>query len=61
MDDLWTHDLVPFRAAVEAGIDSVMVSHVMLNALDSTYPATISPPIIQSLLREKIGYLTLSN
>lgn len=56
LEDLWAHDLVPFRAAVEAGIDAVMVSHVMLNAMDSQYPATISPPIIQNLLREKIGY-----
>lgn len=56
MDDLWAHDLMPFRAAVEAGIDAVMVTHVMLNALDSQYPATISPPIIQNLLREKIGF-----
>jgi beta-N-acetylhexosaminidase len=53
---LWDNDLVPFRAAVEAGVKTVMVSHVTIEALDSQYPATLSLVITKQLLREKIGF-----
>ncbi len=56
VDYLWEQDLVPFRAAVEAGVASVMVSHVKFEALDPDYPATLSPVIVQRLLREEMGY-----
>jgi beta-N-acetylhexosaminidase len=56
VDYLWDSDLVPFRAAVEAGVASVMVSHVKFEALDPEYPATLSPVIVSLLLREEIGY-----
>lgn len=49
-------ELVPFRAAAEAGADAVMAAHVLLPRLDPDYPATLSPAIITGLLREKIGY-----
>jgi beta-glucosidase len=46
-------DLTPFRAAVAAGVASVMTAHVAYPALDPTdRPATISPPIIGRLRRE---------
>ena len=56
LDYLWDQDLVPFRAAVAAGVASVMVSHVKFAALDAEYPATLSPVIVQRLLREEMGY-----
>lgn len=56
LDFLWEHDLIPFRAVVEAGIASVMISHVKFEALDSEYPSTMSPAIITGLLREEIGF-----
>lgn len=56
VDYLWDGDLVPFRAAVEAGVASVMVSHVKFEALDPEHPATLSPVIVPRLLREEIGY-----
>ena len=56
LDYLWDQDLVPFRAAVAAGVASVMVSHVKFAALDAEYPATLSPVIVKRLLREEIGY-----
>ena len=56
LDYLWEQDLVPFRAAVAAGVASVMVSHVKFEALDSEYPATLSPVIVERLLREEMGY-----
>lgn len=53
---LYEHDLVPFRAAVEAGVSSVMMTHVRFDALDNQFPATMSPIVIQRLLREEMGF-----
>jgi beta-glucosidase-like glycosyl hydrolase len=45
-------DLAPFRAALDAGVASVMTAHVAFSALDpSGVPATLSAPILTSLLR----------
>lgn len=50
-------ELVPFRAAIEAGVDSVMTAHVAYPALDpSGTPATFSAPILRSLLRDELGF-----
>ncbi|GAB4068138.1 glycoside hydrolase family 3 protein [Angustibacter speluncae] len=50
-------DEPPFRAAVEAGIDSIMTAHIVVPSLDpSEDPATLSQPILTGLLRERLGY-----
>ncbi|GAA4822661.1 glycoside hydrolase family 3 protein [Streptomyces ziwulingensis] len=50
-------DAPPFRAAIEAGIDSIMTGHLVVPALDdSGDPATLSRPILTGLLREELGY-----
>lgn len=50
-------DLAPFRAAAEAGADSVMTAHVAYPALDpEARPATLSPPILDTLLRGELGF-----
>ena len=50
-------DLPPFRAAVDAGIDSIMTAHIQFPSLDPTgRPATLSRPILTDLLREELGY-----
>ena len=48
-------DLPPFRAAVEAGVPMVMVSHLVYPALDPERPVSLSPAAIQ-LLREELGF-----
>ncbi len=53
---LYEIDLPPFRAAVQAGVDIIMTSHILFPALDSQYPATLSPFILQELLREEMGF-----
>ncbi|MGW3120195.1 glycoside hydrolase family 3 protein [Streptomyces sp. NPDC001107] len=55
---LWEKlDAVPFRAAVRAGIDSIMTAHIQFPALDdSGDPATLSHPILTGILREELGY-----
>ncbi|MBI5669247.1 MAG: beta-N-acetylhexosaminidase [Chloroflexi bacterium] len=55
-DYLYQYDLVPFRAAVAAGVAAVMVNHVRFDGLDAQYPATLSPRVIGDLLRRDIGF-----
>ena len=49
-------ELVPFRAAIVAGIAAIMTSHILFPALDPTLPATLSPAILTGLLRQKLGF-----
>src|SRR3954471_7482305 len=50
-------ELVPFRAAIQAGAAMVMTAHIALPAIagDNT-PATLSPMIITGLLRDSLGF-----
>ena len=50
-------ELVPFRAAIQAGVAMVMTAHIALPAIDSgNTPATLSPRIITGLLRDSLGF-----
>ncbi|MCC7384653.1 MAG: beta-N-acetylhexosaminidase [Deltaproteobacteria bacterium] len=49
-------ELVPFRAAVRAGVASIMTAHVLFPALDAEHPATLSEKILSPLLRDALGY-----
>jgi beta-N-acetylhexosaminidase len=50
-------DAPPFRAAIAAGVDTVMTAHIVVPSLDpSGDPATLSPPILTGLLREELGF-----
>jgi beta-N-acetylhexosaminidase len=51
-------ELPPFRQAIAAGVDSVMVAHVTVPALDSdpNHVATISPLIVSDLLEQQLGF-----
>jgi beta-glucosidase len=53
-------ELVPFRAALQAGVDAVMTAHVQIPALDATLPATLSPQIVTQLLRHELGFTGLT-
>jgi beta-N-acetylhexosaminidase len=49
-------ELVPFRSAVEEGVDMIMTAHVVYPAFDKILPATLSPTVVTGLLREKLGF-----
>ncbi len=50
-------ELVPFRAAIAAGVPLIMSAHVCYPAWDDTgTPATLSQPILIDLLRQQMGF-----
>ncbi len=51
-------ELVPFRAARDAGIMSVMMGHLALPKLEPNpnVPATLTPTVVTSLLRDEMGF-----
>ncbi len=51
-------ELPPFRQAIAAGVDAVMVAHVTVPALDPdpNHVATISPTIVSDLLEKQLGF-----
>lgn len=52
-----TVELPPFRAAIQAGVDTVMTAHVALPAMeDAATPATLSPAVVTGLLRHDLGF-----
>jgi beta-N-acetylhexosaminidase len=53
---LEARELVPFRAALEAGTQVVMTAHILLPALDPDLPATLSPALVDGLLRRELGF-----
>ena len=55
---LLDHELVPFRAAVRAGVAAIMTDHVSYPLVDAVpnRPASLSPTIVNDLLREELGY-----
>lgn len=59
-DELDQTDLKPFRAAVHAGVDTIMTAHVSYPALDPNgQPATLSSEIVANLLRRELGFAGL--
>ena len=49
------NDLLPFEAGIEAGAETVLVSHNIVNAFDSERPASLSPAV-HDLLRNDLDF-----
>ena len=49
-------ELPPFRAAIAAGVATVMTAHLLLPALDPQRPATLSAAVLTGLLRQELGF-----
>ena len=54
LDELRQADFLPFQAGIDAGADSVLVSHNILTKID-TVPSSISPKI-NEILRKKLNF-----
>lgn len=55
LESLEQNDLVPFAAGFQAGCGAVLVSHTIVQALDSELPASLSPAV-HGYLRENMGF-----
>jgi beta-N-acetylhexosaminidase len=51
-----TGALLPFRAAIAAGVRAVMTGHLLVPRYDPGLPATVSPALVAGLLRGELGY-----
>ena len=53
--------LPPFQAAIKAGVDAIMVAHILAPALDPgpDRVASISPAIVTGLLKQQMGFTGL--
>jgi beta-N-acetylhexosaminidase len=51
-------ELPPFQAAINAGVDAVMIGHIKVPALDPdpNHVATISPAVVTGLLKQQMGF-----
>jgi len=65
LERLNTLELVPFRALIAQGIDSLMTAHVLMPQVvrdlggsieEEALPATLNPRILQGLLRGRLGF-----
>ena len=55
-DVLFQRELVPFKAAIDAGIEMIMTAHCMLPAIDPRYIATLSKILLTDILRNRLGF-----
>jgi beta-N-acetylhexosaminidase len=55
-DRLRAVEFVPFKAAIEARVAFIMTAHVLVPSIDDERPATLSPKIVQRMLREELGF-----
>jgi beta-N-acetylhexosaminidase len=55
-DRLRAIEFEPFRAAIAEQVAFIMTAHVLVPSLDGTRPATLSPDIVQEILREELNF-----
>ena len=56
LDELRSRELLPFVAAIDAGCQLIMTSHILLPQLDDSQPATMSRVVLDDLLRGELGF-----
>ncbi|MFZ2957891.1 MAG: beta-N-acetylhexosaminidase [Candidatus Ozemobacteraceae bacterium] len=57
-DHLFSHELVPFKAAISADVDAIMTAHVFFPAIEpqADLPGTLSRAVLTDLLRGELGF-----
>ncbi len=55
-DRLRAVELLPFKAAIAAGVATIMTAHILVPSLDEERPATLSRRVVTDLLRHELGY-----
>src|SRR4029078_7312527 len=49
-------EIRPFKRAIAAKVATIMMAHVLYPELDPEYPASISKPVVDRMLRRELGY-----
>lgn len=49
-------ELIPFRRAVSQDLPAVMAAHILMTRIDPLLPASLSPKVVDGLLREELGF-----
>ncbi|ABA24444.1 Glycoside hydrolase, family 3-like protein [Trichormus variabilis ATCC 29413] len=55
-EELRRRELIPFKALIEEGIPLIMTAHILFPKIDPDLPATLSRPILKTILREELGF-----
>jgi len=55
-DRLRAIEFAPFRAAIAEQVAFIMTAHVLVPSLDESRPSTLSPKVVQALLRDELHY-----
>lgn len=53
--ELQNNDFLPFQAGIAAGADSILVSHITVNSIDSENPASLSEPV-HEVIRDTLKF-----
>jgi beta-N-acetylhexosaminidase len=56
MERLESAELIPFAAAVAAGVPTIMTAHILLPKIDPDRPASLSRTILDGVLRRRMGF-----
>ncbi|MHB1314025.1 MAG: glycoside hydrolase family 3 protein [Christensenellales bacterium] len=56
LQEMRQYSLIPFGAAVEEGVDAMLVAHLSYPHVDSKYITSVSPTVITKILREELGF-----
>lgn len=54
LDDLRTHELIPFQAGIDAGADCVMLAHIIVE--EEGVPTLFSKHLVTDVLRDEMGF-----
>lgn len=56
LEELKELEFIPFQEAINNGADAIMVSHILLQNIDSENPATMSKKIVSNILRNEMNF-----
>ena len=56
LEEMQSYALVPFQAAIDSGLDAMLVAHLSYPNVDDQYVTSVSPTVITGLLREQMGF-----
>lgn len=56
LERLQNFEFIPFDYAIQSNADAVMIAHILMEKIDSIYPASMSDKIVTNILRQSMGF-----